>query len=451
MKPSRSDYGLGDQLTGMEGRTFDEASIRSRLQELKNTKGRLSRLISETQLSGENSDQSLEELKRVSGEIKLLQKKLKKKLNQVRPGVHWSPRPVPIPHAITNRPPPDSVLIAECDSHSVSEVEAYLASHPGASVWHRPVVSSFIVQTYGHRARYLCAFSGQGHIVGLLPLVQLKSRLFGNFLVSMPYFNYGGVLADTPAIARKLIDGAEKVRKEVCARHLELRHFQNIGLGLAQKTDKMTFWLSLPDNQTDLWNSFPPKLRSQIRRGERDLGDMKVGGAELLEDFYRVFSINMRDLGTPVYGKSFFRNLLSALGDQAWVAVAYIDGRPAGAAFLTGFKNRMEIPWASTLRNFNHTSVNMIMYWRILEFAIDRGFEVFDFGRCSEGGGTFHFKKQWGAQPVQLHWDYVLPEREALPSLNPQNPRFRLLIAAWRRLPVWCANRLGPRIVRGLP
>ncbi|MEX2475902.1 GNAT family N-acetyltransferase, partial [Marinobacter sp.] len=192
-------------------------------------------------------------------------------------------------------------------------------------------------------------------------------------------------------------------------------------------------------------------IRAQIRRGERELTEYKVGGEELLDAFYRVFAINMRDLGTPVYGKDFFRNLLRALPKQSWLVVVRVDNHAVGCAFLTGYRGRMEIPWASTLRSHNHTGVNRAMYWHILQFAIERGYGVFDFGRCSESSGTYRFKQQWGAQPLPLCWDYLLPEGGRLPALTPDNPKFRLLIAAWQRLPVWLANLIGPHIVKDLP
>ena len=436
---------------GMEASVVNKMNTRARLDELKSTKGHLNRLMGEAKIKGECSERLLAELKQVSDEIKRLQKRLKKELNDASSTESWAPKPIDFPPAIINKPPMGPLSVEVCENDQLTAAEAYLARHPGGSMWHRPVISSFISQTYGHRTWYLGAFSENKEIVGLLPLVQLKSRLFGNFLVSMPYFNYGGLLADSPEVARKLIEAAEQTRQELSARHIELRHSRDAGMGLPQRTDKVTFWLPLPDNHADLWNSFQPKLRAQIRRGERELTEIKVGGGELLDDFYTVFSVNMRDLGTPVYGKSFFRNLLETLEGRAWLVTVRIGGRSVGCAFLTRYQNRMEIPWASTLRTFNHTSVNMAMYWRILQFAIDRGFEIFDFGRCSEDAGTYRFKQQWGAQPLRLHWDYVLSEGEALPALNPDNPKFRLLIAAWRRLPVWCANLLGPHIVRVLP
>ncbi|MDK8464251.1 FemAB family XrtA/PEP-CTERM system-associated protein [Marinobacter sp. SS13-12] len=424
---------------------------KDRLDELKNTKGRLSRLVGEARQSGNNADELIDELKQVSDEIKQLQKLLKQQLNKTRTANKWSPGTIDVPPAVANKPSHGAIRVERSSADSVGAVEAYLADHPAASIWHRPAVSTFIENTYGHSARYFCAFDENGSVVGVLPLVQLNSRLFGNFLVAMPYFNYGGLLANNRDIALDLIAQADRWREEVNATHLELRFCQDNALGLPQKTDKVTFWLPLPENTDELWDSFQPKVRAQIRRGQREMSEFTIGGPELLDEFYRVFSVNMRDLGTPVYGKVFFANLLKALEGQAWLVVARIDGQAVGCAFLTGYHGRMEIPWASTLRRYNHTSINMSMYWKILEFAVQRGLQVFDFGRCSRDAGTYRFKQQWGAQPLKLYWDYVLPDGEKLPALNPNNPKFRLLIAVWQRMPVVLTNLLGPHIVKGLP
>ncbi len=436
---------------GMETPIPGLEASKARLDELKSDKGRLSRLVGEARKSGTNADELIAELQQVSSEIKQLQKQVKQQLNGAQAQDKWTPKPITIPPAVGNTTMAQAIAVEPCADSDIHHAEAYVARHPAASVWHRPGISSFISKTYGHNTRYLCAYDDVGGIVGVLPLVQLNSRLFGNFLVSMPYFNYGGVLADHPDIAQKLIGEGEKWRQQLGAGHLEMRFCQDNKLGLPQRTDKVTFWLPLPSKAKDLWDSFQPKLRAQIRRGEREMNGFAIGGADLLDEFYRVFAINMRDLGTPVYDKEFFRNLLDTLGGKAWLVVARIDGQAVGCAFLTGYKGRMEIPWASTLRKYNHTSINMIMYWKALEFAVQQGFEVFDFGRCSHDAGTYRFKQQWGAQPLTLHWDYLLPEGEALPALNPNNPKFRLLIAVWQRLPVWVTTLLGPHIVKALP
>ncbi|MBW4933414.1 FemAB family XrtA/PEP-CTERM system-associated protein [Marinobacter sp. F4206] len=436
------------------GREISVAGLedeKSRLDQLKDDKGRLSRLVADARKSGGDVDRCVSELREVSQEIKRLQKLIKKQVNGGQAEKKWAPPNLVPPPAILDMSLDTAITVVPCTGEMRAVAEEYVSQHPGSSIWHRPLISSFIEKTYGHKTLYLCAVAVSGELTGILPLVQLNSRLFGNFLVSMPFFNYGGVLADNAEIAHELIAAADRWREEQGARHLELRFLQDNRLEVPQRTDKVTFWLPLPDQSNVLWDSFKPKLRAQIRRGDRELSELVIGGSELLDEFYRVFSVNMRDLGTPVYSRTFFHNLLKHLEGHAWLVVARIDGRAAGCAFLTGYRGRMEIPWASTLRKHSHTSINMIMYWKILEFAVEQGFEVFDFGRCTENAGTYRFKQQWGAQPIGLYWDYVLPAGEKLSALNPDNPKFRFLIAAWQRLPVWVANLLGPKIVRVLP
>ena len=436
---------------GMDVPAASQRDASSRLEELKAEKGRLGRDVAEARKAGGDPDALIRELQQVSAALKKLQKELKKQRNNATAETRWTPPTISLPSAIKGDAVSGPVTVRPCSSQTVAQADAYVAAHPGGSIWHRPKVADFVRETYGHRTVYFCAFDVTERVVGVLPVVQLNSRLFGNYLVSVPYFNYGGALADSAEVAEDLVKAASRWQRELMAGHLELRFSRDTGAGRPQRTDKVTFWLPLPDTQETLWQSFQPKLRAQIRRGERELTDFSVGGVELLDEFYRVFSINMRDLGTPVYGKVFFRNLLETLVDQAWLVVARVNGQAVGCAFLTVHCGRMEIPWASTLRSHSHTAVNMAMYWRILRFAIEKGCAVFDFGRCSETAGTYRFKQQWGAQPLRLHWDYVLPEGAELPALNPDNPKFRLLIAVWQRLPVPIANLLGPHIIKVLP
>ncbi|AZT84123.1 FemAB family PEP-CTERM system-associated protein [Marinobacter sp. NP-4(2019)] len=439
---------------GMEVPTADLENSKARLDQLKGIKGQLSRQVGEARKCGESPGKLIADLRHVSEEIKRINKLLKKQLNEAQAKEtkeKWTPPSVEIPLAIADKQANAPIRIEVCNEAIKPAANAYVDSHPGASIWHRPVISTFIESTYGHRTRYLCALDTNDRVLGVLPVIQLRSRIFGNFLVSLPYFNYGGVLADNKDVANRLISAADQWRQTLDSKHLEMRAGRDHGLGLPQKTDKVTFWLPLPDNTEQLWESFQPKLRSQIRRGKREMTGLTIGGPELLGEFYRVFSENMRDLGTPVYGRAFFRNLLSSLEGHAWLVIARIDGKAAGCAFLTSYRGRMEVPWASTLRRYNRTAINMIMYWKMLEFAVQQGCSVFDFGRCSRDAGTYHFKQQWGAQPLKLYWDYVLPEGKRLPALNPDNPKFRLLIAAWQRLPVWAANLIGPHVVKVLP
>jgi FemAB-related protein (PEP-CTERM system-associated) len=431
----------------------DAGQLKAQLERLRDRKGDLNRAIGAAKKTGANTDELIKKLKTVSSEIKELQKTLKKQLTVDEQPKAWFPGTPDVPSPILDNPVAGEVRIVDAFAcrEFLAAADAYVRAHPAGSIWHSTGTTRFIEATSGHQTRYLCALDENNRVIGVLPLVRMKSRLFGDFIVSVPYFNYGGVLANHRKAADLLANNAVSWRDETGAAHVELRHAFDIGFKFPKRTDKLTFWLPLPEAKEDLWNSFRPKVRAQIRRGEREADEVVFGGKELLSQFYQVFARNMRDLGTPVYGKEFFSNLLRELGSGASLVVVKKNGRPVGCAFIAGQGGRLEIPWASTIREENYTGINMLMYWRILEYAIQNKYQIFDFGRCSRGAGTSRFKRQWGASEIPLFWDYALPEGKNLPELNPDNPKFRLLIAIWKRMPVWMSRLIGPGIVKNLP
>jgi hypothetical protein len=160
----------------------------------------------------------------------------------------------------------------------------------------------------------------------------------------------------------------------------------------------------------------------------------------------------MRDLGTPLHSRRFFELLFDGLPEKARLAAVFLDDLPVAAGFLLGHRGRLEIPWASTVRSFNRMSPNMMLYWRILEHGCREGYEVFDFGRSSPDSGTFRFKAQWGARPVQLYWHYhLIGQGSVLPEISPANPRYSAAIKVWQRLPLAVTRLLGPRLIRHIP
>lgn len=320
-----------------------------------------------------------------------------------------------------------------------------------SSFYHHAGWKDVIEESFGHHAHYLLSEDSRGEINGILPLVHLKSVLFGNFLVSLPYFNYGGICADSPEVHRRLLEEAIDYARQEKAEHLELRDTRVLENGLRVKSAKVSMRLELPADPAALWSSFSSKLRSQIRRPTQEGMEARIGGAEDLESFYKVFSINMRDLGTPVYSRDFFQNVLDRFPDSTRICTVYCGGEPVASGLLAGFKGRLEIPWASSLRSFNRFSPNMLLYWAALEFACKSGYRVFDFGRSTPDGGTFRFKKQWGAKPTQLYWYYWMRNGGPAPELNPGNPRFAAAIRIWRRLPIALTRLIGPVIVKNLP
>lgn len=432
--------------------TFPPPS-KEQLDALKAKKGQLSRQVGEAKKNGLSADDLIEQLKRVSDELKALQKAQKQTLNRQRDDSDQEQQTLIAPPFIDRKIESSAhqMLVDPRSADRRAAWDRYVDEHPAGTAYHRIGVRRFIESTYGHQTRYLCALGESGDVVGVLPLVQLRSRLFGNFVVSVPYFNYGGVLADNRSVADRLVEEAANWSDSIGSSHVELRHLDQSTLDLPARTDKVTFWLNLPKKPDDLWSQFKPKLRAQIRRAEREEPEWFIGGLELLNDFYDVFAANMRDLGTPVYGKRFFRNLIEQSGLTTRLVVVKVAGKPCGCAFLLGYRNRMEIPWASTLREFNSSSINMYMYWRVLEFAIAQGYSMFDFGRCTEDAGTYRFKRQWGAEPLPMRWEYKMAPGVSMPGLNPDNPKFRLLIAIWQRMPVWLTRIIGPGVVKSLP
>ena len=289
-------------------------------------------------------------------------------------------------------------------------------------------------------------------IVGVLPLALVHSRLFGRFLVSLPYLNSAGVLSTGEAATQCLLDAAVKLADELDVRYLELRQESEIAhpsFDFARK-DKVNMRLSLPDSAAELWDDLKAKVRNQVKKGRSYDLNVRWGRDALISDFYRVFSRNMRDLGTPVYSRGLFASILSTFGDDAELCIVYRDGQPAAGALLFHGGEATQVPSASSLREFNKYNVNMLMYWNLLERAIQRGSRTFDFGRSTEGSGTHRFKKQWGATPSPSIWQYYL-RRGNTDDMRPQSAKNQRLIRIWRKLPVWLTRVIGPPIVRGIP
>lgn len=431
------------------------------------SKGLCSRAIGEKKKNQLPFDDLLKEMKSISQEIKELEiqqkdyeKKIstylfpennersfhKKKSGNIRhkewqPALRWA--------AASCESSIEKVEIKKLTPEMDSAWTTYVAQHPAANLYHLLGWRDVIVKSFGHNCIYFIA-ELDSSIVGILPVVQLNSKLFGNFLVSQAFFNYGGALGDSEAIEDKLMKAAASEAASLGCSHVEFRDdFQRAAMPF--RSDKVSMMLSLPDTSEKLWSEIGSKLRAQIKRPQKENCSCKIGGVEMLDDFYHVFAINMRDLGTPVYGKQFFRNILEEFDTTSNLVVIYWQAKPVASAFLVGDRGVLEIPWASSLRSANHLGVNMLLYWKVLEFAITKNYQWFDFGRSTVDAGTYKFKRQWGAKPRQLYWHYWLEGGGDLPKLNPTNPKFKIVIEIWKRLPIFVTKILGPMLVKYLP
>jgi FemAB-related protein (PEP-CTERM system-associated) len=324
-------------------------------------------------------------------------------------------------------------------------------SAPDVPLSKHPLWLGVLQEGLGHEPYAVEAVSG-GCTVGFLPLAHVSSMLFGRFLVSLPYLNTNGVVAQSPEVRAGLVARACELAEELDVRHLELRHEEPVPHPAlnGSLTSKVHMRLPLPASGEALWKGFDSKVRNQVRKGEK--GDFAVewGGAELLGGFHDVMAENMRDLGSPVYGKDFFAAMLAAFPGDAELCLVRDGQRPAAAALLLHGWGVTEVPSASSLKAYNPSNVNMLMYHHLLRRAVERGQRVFDFGRSTMEGSTFKFKKQWGAAPHPATWQYRVLGGE-VGEMRPDNPRYQRAIRLWQRLPVWLTRRVGPLIVRGIP
>ncbi len=324
--------------------------------------------------------------------------------------------------------------------------DGFVVEAEGGSFCHLGGWGEVFRRSLGLTPRYLVA-RDEGGLRGVLPLYRMPRLGPGKVLVSVPYLNYGGPLGDGMA-RTALLERAVQEAQESGARRLEVRARSPVESELPKGREKVTVVLPLPDDPEVLFkDTFKSKLRSQVRRPMKAGMEARFGPQE--EDhFYRVFARNMRDLGTPVLPRSFFREMARAFPHRVDFGAVYLEEEPVAAGCGFHFGDEFEMTWASSLREFNRQAPNMLLYWAFMERCIEAGRKAFNFGRCTPGGGTHRFKSQWGGEDEPLAWIQWPEEAEAA---SPESGVFQTATRLWQRLPLPVANRLGPFLARRIP
>jgi serine/alanine adding enzyme len=323
-----------------------------------------------------------------------------------------------------------------------------LTVSPEATFCHWPQWDALLEDVMGADCRWLEARDADGRLCGGLPLARVRSRLLGDFLVSMPFLSYGGPLgaaAVQAALVERAVRHAESLR--VRAMELRTRHAAPGPLPVTQR--RITVVLPLPDRPESLWDGFRSKLRSQIRRPQKEGMEARFG-PDQVDPFYEVFARKMRDLGTPVLPHAWFARLPRAFGDAVLFGAVYDGDRPVavGCGFV-GF-GEFEMTWAASLPAWDAKAPNMLLYWSFMEAAIARGAGAFNFGRCAEGGGTHRFKRQWGGTDEPLPWQLWPADRAHAPP-GGESRRYAIAARFWSRLPLAVTRWGGPWLARRLP
>lgn len=339
-------------------------------------------------------------------------------------------------------------LRVELASPGSPDWDPFVASAAGATHCHLLGWRDVIARVHGHQTPYLVARDAAGAVQGVLPLVRVASPLFGRFLVSMPFLNYGGPLGSDPAV-RALAAEAVRLGREARAGLVELRSRRALPLDLPVSHRKITVVLDLvPGDPEKVFAAFKGKLRSQVRRPQKEGVTVRFGPGEV-EPFYRVFARHMRDLGTPAQPRALFEVMAAVFGERAWFGCAYLNDEPIAGGCGLVFNGEFEMIWASALTAHNAISPNMAVYWAFMERAAAERLTAFNFGRCTPGTGTHRFKQQWGSRDEPLFWYQHAEGVAATPS--PDDAAYAWGPRLWKHLPVPVANALGPRIVRYIP
>jgi FemAB-related protein (PEP-CTERM system-associated) len=342
-----------------------------------------------------------------------------------------------------------TVSIQELDRNNEAAWDDYVRSAPEGTFFHLSGWKRVIEKAFGYRTFYLAARQG-GAISGVLPLTHIKSVLFGNRLVANAYAMYGGPVADDEESRNALIETAVGLMQRLQTPILEMRTRRQCCPDWPSRSDLyVTFRKPILADVAANLKAIPPSERQKIRNKAKRNGLISIIDTDV-ERFYALYSESVRNLGTPVYSKYYFNILKSTFEDSCEIVTVMHDRQAVASAFCVYFRDEVMTFYVGGTVAARALAANVFVYWEVMRRACERGCRLFDFGRSKVGTGAFAFKKNWGFTPEPLHYQYKLASRYSIPDHNPLNPKYRLLIAAWKKLPLPVANLLGPPIVRSI-
>jgi serine/alanine adding enzyme len=326
----------------------------------------------------------------------------------------------------------------------------FVRNMPGARLCHLPEWTKMVESVFGHRGHYLVAHEN-GTICGVLPLAHIRSRLFGNRMISQPFSDYGGPLAKTPAALDALYQHAVKLATQYGCESIEFRSTSVMPYDLYLRNDKISMLLPLASEPEEVWKGLRPQIRNRIRKAEKSGITVINGRLEMLDEFYRIWTIRMHQLGTPCYPSKLFRGIMETFADNTRIFLAVKDGVTIAVLFVCTFNGCVHTRWGCALRQFDSADPNYLLNWSAIELYCRQAMKFFDFGRSTVGSGQHTFKQRWGAQQIQLFWQYWTRPGAKLHLVRPEDSRYRRKVAMWQKLPLWLTRVVGPRISCNLP
>lgn len=328
--------------------------------------------------------------------------------------------------------------------------EDFVQERAEARLCHMPLWSDMIEKAFGHKGYYLVA-RDNGRICGVLPLTHVRSRLFGNRMISQPFSDYGGALVTHPEALDALYRRALETAEQNGCRSVEFRNTAALPYELHMRTDKISMCLPLAPNPQDVWKDLRHKTRNRVSKAQRDGLVVTSGGPELLEEFYQVWTVRMHELGTPCYPRKLFSSIMETFPNMARIFLAKLQDTTTAVLFAYAFKGWVQCSWGAALRSYDEMGPNYILNWGAIEYYCQQGMKWYDFGRSTIGSGQHIFKERWGATPIDLHWQYWTAPGQQLHLAQPDDERYRRKVEMWKRLPLWASRMIGPVISPALP
>jgi FemAB-related protein (PEP-CTERM system-associated) len=344
--------------------------------------------------------------------------------------------------------PGGAVVVSPLRSGDERRWDAFVHAFPGATFFHLAGWRRVVERAFGHDTHYL--LSARGEVVtGVLPLTHVKTRLFGSSLISNAFAVYGGAVAADGDSLRLLEAEAVRLMEALRVPVLEFRGGGATAEDWLGRSDLYaTFRRAIDPSVERNLKSIPRKQRAMIRKGQQN--DLKSEIDVGIDRLYAVYAESVRNLGTPVFAKSYFRILREEFADCSDVVTVTRHGRAVAAVLNFYFRDQVLPYYGGGVPAARALAANDFMYWEVMRRACERGCRVYDFGRSKTGTGSYAFKHNWGFAATPLTYRFRLAPGRRMPDLNPLNPKLRLFVAAWKRLPLALANRLGPPIVRGI-
>jgi len=339
------------------------------------------------------------------------------------------------------------LAIRELNPKHEADWDAYVESHPEATFCHQVGWKRVLELSYGFNGRYLLAHRN-GAICGVLPLVHVRRFPFPPALISTPLCVYGGVIAEDDNVARELEDAAAALARSLNVSYLELRNRKRLRAGWTVSNSMATFRKRISDDCEVNLLAIPGPRRAHIRRGIK-LGFTVASDSELLR-FMPVYARRVRDLGSPVYPTRFFQALLNIFGSRCRIKTVIFDGIVQASAMNFYFKDEVISYYVASIPGPERSAVNAFLYWDTMREAAEEGCRVVDFSRSAVGTGTYVYKKRWGIEPALLNYQYCLVTASMPPNITPLNPRYRLAIKTWQKLPLAVAGFLGPMVSKAV-